>query len=73
MTTDVDHRHVKKGFKNLNNTNLEDYHNLYVQSDSLLLANVFENYRNKCIEIYELDPAYFLSPPGLAWQACLKK
>ena len=46
---------------------------MYVQSDTLLLAYVFENFRNKCIEIYELDPAYFLSAPRLAWQACLKK
>ena len=38
-----------------------------------MLADVFENFRNKCIEIYELDPAHFLSTPGLAWQACLKK
>ena len=37
------------------------------------LADVFENFRDKCIEIYPLDPAYFLSAPGLAWQACLKK
>ena len=34
---------------------------------------MFENFRNKCIEMYELDPAHFLSAPGLAWQACLKK
>ena len=53
--------------------NLGDYHDLYVQSDTLLLADVFENFRNKCIEIYELDPAYILSTPGLAWQACFKK
>ena len=53
--------------------NLGDYHNLYVPSDTLLLADVFENFRNKCIEIYELDPAHFLSVPGLARQACLKK
>ena len=46
---------------------------MYFQSDTLLLADVFENFRNKCIEIYELDPAHFLSAPGLAWQACLKK
>ena len=46
---------------------------MYVQSDTLLLADVFENFRNNCIEIYELDPAHFLSAPGLAWQACLKK
>ena len=38
-----------------------------------MLADVFENFRDKCIEIYELDPAHFLSAPGLAWQACLKK
>ena len=38
-----------------------------------MLADVFENFRNKCIEIYKLDPAHFLSAPGLAWQTCLKK
>ena len=46
---------------------------MYDQSDTLLLADVFENFRNKCIEIYELDPAHFLSTPGLAWKACLNK
>ena len=72
--TDVDYRHAKRVFKNLhNNKNLVDYHDLYVQSDTLLLADVFKNFRNKCIEIYELDLAHFLSAPGLAWQACLKK
>ena len=53
--------------------NLGEYHDLYVQSDTLLLADVFENFRNKCTEIYELDPAHFLSAPGLAWKVCLKK
>ena len=38
-----------------------------------MLADVFENFRDKCIEIYEVDPAHFLSAPGLAWQACLKR
>ena len=52
---------------------LGDYHDLYVQRDTLLLTDVFENFRNKCIEIYELDPAQFLSAPGLAWQICFKK
>ena len=56
-----------------NKKNLGEYHDLYVQSNTLLLADVFENLRDKCIEIYELDPAHFLSAPGLAWQACLKK
>ena len=49
------------------------YHHLCAQSDTLLLADVFENFRDKCNEIYELDPVYFVSAPGLAWQACLKK
>ena len=46
---------------------------MYSKSDTLLLADVFENFRSKCIEIYGLDPAHFLSAPGLPWQACLKK
>ena len=46
---------------------------MYVQSDTLLFADVFENFINKCIEIYELDSAHFLSVPGLAWQAYFKK
>ena len=44
-----------------------------VQLDTLLLADVFENFRDKCDEIYGLDPAHFLSAPGSTWQACLKK
>ena len=53
--------------------NFGDYHDLYVQSDTLLLADVFNNFRDMCIKEYELDPAHFLSLPGLAWRACLKK
>ena len=49
--------------------NLGEYHNLYAQSDTLFLADLFENFRNMCLEIYELDPIYFVSAPGLAWQA----
>ena len=71
--TDVDHRHAKRVFKNLNNKNLGDYHDLYLQIDTLLLPDVFENFRNMCVKVYELDPAHLLSAPGLAWQACLKK
>ena len=65
--------HAKKVFKIFNKKNIGDYHDLYVQSDTLLLADVFENFRKKCIEIYELDPAHFLSVPGLVRQVCLKK
>ena len=58
--TDVDHRHGKTVFEYLINKNLGDYHDLYVQSDTLLLGDVFENFRNICIKVYELDPAHFL-------------
>ena len=71
--TEVGHKHAKRVFKNLSNINLGDYHDLYVQSDTLLLADVFKKFRNMCIKVYELDPAHFLSESGLAWQACLKK
>ena len=46
---------------------------MIVQSDTLLLADVFKNFRNMCINIYKLDPAKFLWAPGLVWQATLKK
>ena len=52
---------------------LGDYHNLYVQGDTLILADVFEKFRDKNIEIYEIDPALIFSAPGLTWQICLKK
>ena len=48
---------------------LGEYHDLYVQSDTLLLADVFNNFLNKCLKIYELDLASILSEPELAWQA----
>ena len=64
---------LKKFLINFFSKILGEYHNLYVQSDTLLLADVFENFRDMCIKVYGLDPAYFLSAPGLAWQACLKK
>ena len=52
---------------------LEKYHDLYVQSDTLLLADVFENFRNMCLEINDLDPAKFLSALELAQEAALQK
>ena len=70
---DIDYRHGNNVFKIFKLGNLGDYHDLYVQSDTLLLADVFENFRDMCVKVYELDPAHFLSLPGLAWQACLKK
>ena len=46
---------------------------MHVQINTLLLADIFENFRNMCLEIYELDPAKFISVPGLVWQAALKE
>ena len=71
--TDENYTHYQKVFNELELKSLADYHDLYVHCDTLLLPDVFENFRNKCIKIYELDPAHFLSAPGLAWEACLKK
>ena len=71
--TDEDYAHAQKVWSTFNIKNLGEYHDLYVQSDTLLLPDVFENFRDKRIEIYELDPAHFLAAPGLAWKACLKK
>ena len=70
---DIDYRHGNNLFRRFKLKILGEYHDLYVQSDTLLLADVFENFRNMCIEVYELEPAHSLSLPGLAWQACLKK
>ena len=50
-----------------------EYHDLYVLCDALLLPDVFEKFRDKCIKIYGLDPSHFLSAAGLAWQVCFKK
>ena len=65
--TGEDYIHAQIVFEEFKLKNPGEYHDLYVQSDTLLLADVSENFRNKCIEIYELDPAHFLSAPGLAW------
>ena len=69
----IDYRHGHNVFKRFKLKNLGEYHDLYVQGDTLLLPDVFENFRNMCLKVYELDPAHFLSLPRLAWQACLKK
>ena len=71
--SDIDYRHANNVFKVFKLENLGNYQDLYVQSNTLLLADVFNNFRDMCIKDYELDLAHFLSLPGLAWQACLKK
>ena len=71
--TDADYTHPKRVCKDFETKNLGEYHDLYVQSNTLLLIDVSENFRNMCLKIYELNPVKFLSAPGLAWQAALKK
>ena len=71
---DIDYKHGNNVFKRFELKSLGQYHDLYVQRDTLLLAaDAFENFRDMCIKEYELNPAHFLSLPGLAWQARLKK
>ena len=70
--TDKGYNHAQKVFEEFC-TDIGEYHDLYVQTDTLLLADVFGKFRDTCIEIYGLDPSRFLSAPGLAWQACLKR
>ena len=64
---DIEYRHGNNVFKKFELKHLGEYHDLYVQRDTLLLADVFEKFRNMCIRVYERDPAHFLSLPGLAW------
>ena len=69
---DIDYRHGNNVFKKFKLKDLGEYHDIYVQSDALLLVDVFENFGSMCIKVYELDSVHFLPLPGLAWQACLK-
>jgi hypothetical protein len=68
-----DYEHAQKVWKTFNCQNLGDYHDLYLRTDVLLLADVFENFRKTCLKQYELDPAHYYTSPGLSWDALLKK
>ena len=70
--TDAYYTHAKRICKDFEIKSLGEYLDLYVQSNTLLLVDVFENIRNSFLKIHELDPARF-SAPGLAWRAALKK
>ena len=70
---DADYLHAKRFCKDFEIKNVGEYHDLYFKSDTLLLTDVFENFRKMCFKIYHLDPVKFLSARGLVWQAALKK
>ena len=63
---DIDYKSAERVYKEFKREYLGDYHDLYVQNDTLLLADVIEKFRNMCLKIYKLDPTYFLSASGLA-------
>ena len=69
---DEDYAYAQKVWDVFEINNLGKYYDVYVQRDTLLLADVYENFRNMCLEKYELDPTYIVPARGLAWQACLK-
>ena len=65
--------HAKRIFKDFEIKKFGGYNDLYLKSDVLLLAGVFENFSKMCLKFYESDPRKFISAPGLAWQAAWKK
>ena len=70
--SDGDHEHAQKVWKEFEIKDLGEYHDLYLKSDVLLLADVFEEFRNVCLENYSLDPAWYYTSPGISWDALLK-
>ena len=70
--SDEDYAHAQKVWSMFKMEYFKDYHELYNKVDVLLLTDVFENFRNICLENYELDPAHYYTAPGLAWDAALK-
>ena len=70
---DDDYQHAINVWNTFKCKTIRDYHNLYLKSDVLLLADVFENFRKTCLKHYNLDPAHYYTSPGLAWDACLKE
>ena len=70
--SEEDYNHAIRVWDEFNCKTIRDYHDLYLKSDVMLLADVFENFRKTCMKHYNLDPAYYYTSPGLAWDACLK-
>ena len=70
--SEKDYKHACNVWNTFKMKTFKDYHKLYNETDVLLLADVFENFRNLCLKIYGLDPVYYYTAPGLAWDACLK-
>ena len=67
------YNHAQSIWREFGMKNLRVYQNLCLKTNVLLLCNVFKIFRSTCLENYSLDPAYFYTSQGLAWQACFKK
>ena len=70
--TNEQYNHAQNVWKCFDLKTMGDYHDLYLKSDILLLADVFENFRVTCLQYYKLDPCHYFTSPGLAWDAMLK-
>ena len=70
--SDEDYHHAERVWNEFEIENLGEYHDLYLKSDVLLLTDVFEEFRNVCLDNYDLNPAWYFTAPGLAWDAALK-
>ena len=70
--SEKDYEHAQRVWKEFGIHNLGDYHDLYLRTDVVLLANVYKAFRDTCLRHYKLDPVHFYTSPGLAWKACLK-
>ena len=70
--TDEDYSHAQNVWTTFQLQTMGEYHNLYLKSDILLLADVFENFRKTCLQYYKLDPCHYFTSPGLSWDAMLK-
>ena len=71
--SDTDYEHTCSVWREFRIRNMGEYHDLYLSTDVILLANVFKSFRRVCLENHILDPSHFYTAPGLAWKACLKK
>ena len=70
--SEEDYQHAQRVWHTFNCRTMKDYHDLYLKTDVLLITDVFENFRDMCLKNYRLDPAWYYTAPGLAWDAALK-